>query len=47
MTRNNTRAMKNAQTESGLDILVPLFIEEGDRVKIDTRTGKYVERVSK
>ena len=42
-----TRAMKNARTESGLDILVPLFIEEGDKIKVDTRTGKYVERVSK
>ena len=31
--------------ESGVTIQVPLFINEGDRVKVDTRTGSYIERV--
>ncbi|MDO8733994.1 MAG: elongation factor P, partial [Elusimicrobiota bacterium] len=33
--------------ETGIDVHVPLFIKEGDILKIDTRTGEYVERVSK
>jgi len=28
-------------------VQVPLFVEEGDRVKVDTRTGQYIERVQK
>ena len=36
---------KPATLESGLTIQVPLFINEGDRVKVDTRTGTYIERV--
>jgi elongation factor P len=36
---------KPATLESGAAILVPLFINEGDRVKVDTRTGSYIERV--
>jgi elongation factor P len=36
--------MKTAKLETGADIHVPLFIKEGDRIKVDTRTGKYVER---
>jgi elongation factor P len=35
---------KPARTETGLNILVPLFINEGDVVRIDTRTGEYVSR---
>jgi len=31
--------------ETGLDIRVPLFIKKGDRIKVDTRTGEYIERV--
>jgi elongation factor P len=38
--------MKNAKLETGADIRVPLFIKEGDKIKVDTRTGEYVERVS-
>jgi len=38
-------AMKSATVETGLEIKVPLFINQGDRVKVDTRTGNYVERV--
>ncbi|RKX61189.1 MAG: elongation factor P [Thermodesulfobacteriota bacterium] len=38
-------ATKPAKLETGLVIQVPLFINEGDIIKVDTRTGKYVERV--
>jgi len=40
-------ATKPAELESGYVIQVPLFLEEGDMVKIDTRTGDYITRVSK
>jgi len=36
---------KPATLESGATIQVPLFISEEDRVKVDTRTGNYIERV--
>ena len=36
---------KPATLESGVTIQVPLFINEGDRVKVDTRTGSYIERL--
>jgi elongation factor P len=36
---------KPATLESGVTIQVPLFINEGDRVKVDTRTGNYIERI--
>lgn len=38
---------KSAAIETGAAVQVPLFINAGDRVKIDTRTGVYVERVQK
>ena len=37
---------KMATLESGLEIKVPLFINEGDKIRIDTRTDTYVERVN-
>lgn len=37
---------KPATLETGAVIQVPLFIEVGERVKVDTRTGTYIERVS-
>ena len=37
--------MKKAIMETGVQINVPLFIKEGEVLKIDTRTGDYVERV--
>jgi elongation factor P len=40
-----TGGTKPATLESGAVIQVPLFINEGDRVKVDTRTGSYIERV--
>ncbi len=47
--RGNTasgRVMKPATIESGAQVQVPIFINEGDIVKIDTRTGDYVSRVN-
>ena len=40
-----TNLTKFAKIETGAEIKVPLFIKEGDRIKVDTRTGEYVERV--
>lgn len=40
-----TNTLKPAKVETGIEIRVPLFINQGDRVKVDTRTGQYVERV--
>lgn len=40
-------ATKPAELESGFVLQVPLFVEEGDAVKIDTRSGQYITRVSK
>jgi len=37
---------KPAEIETGASIQVPLFIDVGDRIKVDTRTGQYVERVN-
>ncbi len=42
-----TNALKPATVETGAEIRVPLFINEGDVVKIDTNTGNYLERVKK
>lgn len=39
-----TNTLKPATLETGAEIKVPLFISEGDRIKIDTRTGEYLER---
>jgi elongation factor P len=38
-------ALKPAKLETGAQINVPLFINEGDVLKVDTRTGEYSERV--
>jgi elongation factor P len=40
-----TNAMKPATLETGAEVQVPLFVEEGERVKVDTRSGQYIERV--
>ena len=40
-----TNITKPATLESGLEVKVPLFIKEGDLIKIDTRSGEYLERV--
>ena len=41
----STNALKNATVETGVEIRVPLFINQGDKVKVDTRSGDYIERV--
>jgi elongation factor P len=37
---------KPAKLESGLMVNVPLFVNPGEMIKVDTRTGTYIERVS-
>lgn len=39
------RVLKPAVTESGAKVQIPIFIEEGEKIKVDTRTGEYVARV--
>src|ERR1700730_5108752 len=39
------RVLDPAVTENGTKVQVPLFIDDGDMIKIDTRTGEYVSRV--
>lgn len=41
-----TAGNKPAKLETGITIQVPLFISNGDIIKVDTRTGQYLERVS-
>jgi elongation factor P len=40
-----TRAMKAATLETGATVMVPLFVDTDELIKVDTRTGAYVERV--
>jgi elongation factor P len=40
----STGAMKKATVETGAEINVPLFINQGDKVRVDTATGAYIER---
>lgn len=40
-----TNALKTAGLETGAEVRVPMFINEGDKIRIDTRTGEYLERV--
>jgi elongation factor P len=40
-----TNAMKDATLETGATVKVPLFINTGDKIKVDTRSGEYSERV--
>jgi elongation factor P len=40
------RVLKPAVVESGAKVQVPIFVEEGEKIKIDTRTGEYVSRIS-
>ena len=37
-------ALKNAKLDSGISVKVPMFINNGDKVRVDTRTGTYAER---
>ncbi|MBS5738021.1 MAG: elongation factor P [Clostridiales bacterium] len=40
----STNALKNATVETGAQIKVPMFINEGEKIRIDTRTCEYMER---
>jgi len=40
-----TGTLKKVTLETGLDVQVPLFVEQGDVIRVDTRTGEYVTRV--
>jgi elongation factor P len=42
-----TNVMKPAKLDNGFEINVPIFINEGDTIRIDTRDGSYADRVSK
>ena len=39
-----TNTLKPATLETGAEVRVPLFINEGEKIRIDTRTGEYMER---
>lgn len=40
-----TRTLKPATVETGATVMVPLFVNEGDLIRVNTKTGEYVERV--
>lgn len=40
-----TNTLKPAQTDANAEVMVPLFINTGDKIKVDTETGGYIERV--
>jgi len=40
-----SNVLKGATMETGLQVKVPLFVKEGDMIKVDTREGKYLERM--
>lgn len=40
-----TGVTKKVQTETGLEVSVPYFVQTGDKIRVDTRTGDYVTRV--
>lgn len=40
-----TNTLKPATVETGAEVNVPLFVESGEKIRVDTRTGEYVERV--
>ena len=40
-----TRTLKAATVETGATVMVPLFVNEGEKIRVNTATGEYVERV--
>ena len=42
-----TNATKQVTLETGINLQVPMFVNEGDVIRVDTRTGEYMERVKK
>ena len=43
----SSNTLKTCTVETGATVMIPLFVNEGDKIKIDTRTSAYVERVKK
>ena len=41
-----TNVFKSAKLENGLEIKVPPFIKQGDKIRVDTRSGEYIERMT-
>ncbi|MGL5971783.1 MAG: elongation factor P, partial [Cetobacterium sp.] len=41
------KVMKPARINSGFEVPVPIFVEQDEWIKIDTRTNEYVERIKK
>ena len=41
----SSNTLKSATVETGAEVMIPLFVNQGDKIKVDTRTGEYVERV--
>lgn len=41
-----SNVMKPARVETGFEVKVPMFVKEGDKIKIDTRSGAYIERAN-
>ena len=42
-----TNSLKPATVDTGAEVRVPLFINNGDWIKVDTRSGDYTERIKK
>ena len=40
-----TNTLKDAKVETGASVRIPLFINEGEKIRVDTRTGEYSERI--
>jgi elongation factor P len=40
-----TNTLKPAKIETGAEVRVPLFVNTGEKIRVDTRTGEYIERV--
>lgn len=45
MHQRETSALKEAVLENGMEVLVPLFIKEGELIQTKVATGKYLDRV--
>jgi elongation factor P len=39
-----TGSFKPAKTETGINVMVPQFVSEGERINVNTDTGEYIER---
>jgi elongation factor P len=43
----SNKVMKQAKLETGADIMVPIFVDAGTMIRVDTETGEYLDRVKK